>query len=87
MINGDLSVVKGDTVQVTCGATSDPGPPTYQWTSQSSGISVLMINSIQSAVTKTCTATNTMNPTVGSPETMTSNAALNIIVLSKFIYL
>ena len=85
LLSSNASVIKGDTVRVTCESTSDPGPPTYRWTGQSSGINVLTINNIQSALTKTCTATNTRRPTVGSDETQSSSAALNIVVMSNFL--
>ena len=83
LISSNLSVVKGDTVLVICESTSNPAP-FYKWTDQSSGIIVLTINSIQSSVTKTCSAHTTMIPTVGSAETPSSSATLNINVMSKF---
>ena len=85
LLSSNVSVIKADTVRVTCESTSGPGPPTYRWTGQSSGTSVLTINNTQSALTQTCTATNTMRPTVGSDETQSSSAALNIVVMSKFL--
>ena len=82
-ISGNLAVLNGDNIRVTCDSESDPGPPFYRWTGQSSGSDLLTINNIQSAATRTCTATNTMTPTVGNVVSSSSSATLDINVMSK----
>ena len=83
-ISGNLSVVNGDDIRVTCDSDSHPAPHSYKWTGQSSDSNILTINNIHSAVTRTCTATNTMTPTVGNAESRSSSAALDISVMSKY---
>lgn len=79
---GNLSVVRGDNVRVTCDSTSNPGPD-FRWTGQPPGIRLLTVNSIQVATTKRCTVTNYMVPTLGSSYPGSASASLHIIAMSE----
>ena len=82
-VSDTLYVIKGDHVNLTCESWGNPAPR-YQWAGRPDGLGNLMISNITSTVTASCTARNTMIPTVGQPQEGDANASLTVRVRGKY---
>jgi hypothetical protein len=79
-----LEVFKGESFSIYCDAIGNP-PPTVFWDNNYTNESFINIQSIRSAINKTCTARNKMKETVGENRDGVSKSTLIIKVFSKYV--